>query len=152
MKNSNVIYRFMSTTEIMNFAKGLSLVNLTRHRDEHGRDSDAVGFSFGFGDENQAKKDFRRLNGIVAPSFLLVGEPVDMGKFVKCKARYCDYEKFDELYEDESECPLGEEPRRMYDELCITKYGKSTFKHFKIFQVHVTFAKDPFMLSLIAEI
>ena len=66
------LYRFMSAYECYKLFKGETIVNSTDHSKKRGAASTAKGFCFGVGDEEQAKKDFRRLNGIVDMGALMV--------------------------------------------------------------------------------
>lgn len=66
------LYRFMSTTECYKIYKGETIENITDHSSLRGSASTAKGFCFGIGDEEQAKKDFRRLIGIVDMDALMV--------------------------------------------------------------------------------
>lgn len=62
----------MSLDELGKFLHKNTLKNTIDHSKLRGSASTARGFCFGIGDEQQAKKDFRRLRGIVCPQALLM--------------------------------------------------------------------------------
>ena len=78
------LYRFMSGKELQELLSGKPLANTTDQNKDRGMKSTAVGFCFCIGDYEQAKIDFRRLNGIVTPGFLVVFEPKNIKNFSKC--------------------------------------------------------------------
>lgn len=85
----------MSVNECSQLVRGETLTNTTDHSKTRGMASTAKGFCFGIGDSEQAKKDLRRLRGIIRAERLLVFEPKDISKFTPCQGRYVDYEKID---------------------------------------------------------
>lgn len=131
------IYRFMSELETFKLLKGERLVNETNHA-ASGRKSTAIGFSFGIGSLKQVKRDYRRLNGIVTSEYLLVAQT---GKrpninLSKCKGLYVDYAKFDKLSKEEQmQVPIGEEPKRYFEELCCTEYDIMLFRSIWVYKV-----------------
>ena len=66
------LYRYMSSVEISMLFHREILKNTTDYSKTRGTASTAKGFCFGIGGQEQAKKDFRRLNGIVCSDVLLV--------------------------------------------------------------------------------
>lgn len=117
------LYRYMSVNECSQLVRGETLTNTTDHSLTHGTSSTAKGFSFGIGDSEQAKKDLRRLRGIIRAERLLVFEPKDISKFTPCQGRYVDYEKIDSEGKCVDDYPIDGMPRRMFDEYCIESYS-----------------------------
>lgn len=99
------LYRFMSGKELHDLLSGEPLANTADQNKDRRMKSTAVGFCFGIGDYKQAKIDFRRLNGIVTPVFLVVFEPKNISNFTKCKGYYVDYEATEEIYGSMLRCP-----------------------------------------------
>lgn len=117
------LYRYMSRLEIALLLHGKTLKNTTDHGQARGMASTAKGFCFGIGDEKQAKKDLRRLTGVVDSEFLLVFTPKDIDKFMPCKGRYIDYDKIDMEGKSHMDYPIGKEPIKYFDEYCIESYS-----------------------------
>lgn len=113
----------MSVDECSQLVRGATLTNTTDRSSTRGTASTAKGFSFGIGDSEQAKKDLRRLRGIIRAERLLVFEPKDISKFTPCQGRYVDYEKIDSEGKCVDDYPIGGEPCRMFDEYCIESYS-----------------------------
>lgn len=122
------LYRFMSTAECEKFVEGETLKNTTDHSQKRGTASTAKGFCFGIGDVAQAKKDLRRLRGIVNAEMLVVFEPKDISKFILCKGRYVDYAKIEAEGKTVKDYPFGEVPNMMADEYCIESYFMEDIK------------------------
>lgn len=97
----------MSVNECNQLVRGETLTNTTDHSSTRGTASTAKGFSFGIGASEQAKKDLRRLRGIIRAERLLVFEPKDISKFTPCQGRYVDYEKIDSEGNCVDDYPLG---------------------------------------------
>ena len=133
----------MSGKELKDLLTGKPLANTADQNKDRGKKSTAVGFCFGIGDYEQAEIDFRRLNGIVTPSFLVVFEPKNIGNFTKCKGRYIDYEATEKIYGDLLNCPLGEEKKKWYDEYCTTIYSRKRDlkENFEVYQITGTVGK-----------
>ena len=104
------LYRFMSAAECEKLVKGEILNNTTDHSKKRGTASTAKGFCFGIGDIEQAKKDLRKLRGIVNTEMLVVLEPKDITKFTPCKGRYVDYAKIEAEGKTVKDYPFGELP------------------------------------------
>lgn len=117
------LYRYMSVEECSQLVRGETLTNTTDHSKTRGTASTAKGFCFGIGDSEQAKKDLRRLRGIIRAERLLVFEPKDISKFTPCLGRYVDYEKIDSEGKSVDDYPIGEEPCKMFDEYCTESYS-----------------------------
>lgn len=117
------LYRYMSLRELYEFFQGSTLKNTTDHSKLRGSASTARGFCFGIGDEQQARKDFRRLRGIVWPQALLCFTPKDIGKFTPCKGRYIDYDRIAAEGKDVFDYPIGKEPDKFFDEYCTESYS-----------------------------
>ena len=117
------LYRHMSANECNQLVRGETLTNTTDHSQTRGTASTAKGFSFGIGDSEQAKKDLRRLRGIIRAERLLVFEPKDISKFTPCQGRYVDYEKIDSEGKCVDDYPIDGMPCRMFDEYCIESYS-----------------------------
>lgn len=98
----------MSVDECSQLVRGETLTNTTDHSSTRGTASTAKGFSFGIGDSEQAKKDLRRLRGIIRAERLLVFEPKDISKFTPCQGRYVDYEKIDSEGKCVDDYPIAE--------------------------------------------
>jgi hypothetical protein len=79
----------MSRQEYKALAMGKTIISSVDHA-KRGFKSTAKGICFGIGDYEQAKKDFRRLNGIVVPHYLVVFDKPDTLTFTKCQGRYTD--------------------------------------------------------------
>ena len=139
------LYRFMSTTECYKIYKGETIENITDHSSLRGSASTAKGFCFGIGDEEQAKKDFRRLIGIVDMDALMVFalKPESESRFTPCQGKYIDYDK---IYSDGDtlfDYPLGMEPSCMFDEYCTTSYSSEDFEDFNAYNLLVDINKYP---------
>lgn len=104
------LYRYMSSFEIAKLFHRETLKNTTDYSKKRGTASTAKGFCFGIGGMEQAKKDFRRLKGIVCPDVLLVFTPKNIDKFTPCKGCYIDYDKIDAEGKSIIEYPIGTEP------------------------------------------
>lgn len=113
----------MSVEECSQLVRGETLTNATDHSKTRGTASTAKGFCFGIGDSEQAKKDLRRLRGIIRAERLLVFEPKDISKFTPCQGRYVDYEKIDSEGKSVDDYPIGGEPCKMFDEYCTESYS-----------------------------
>lgn len=122
------LYRYMSTDELSQLVKGETLNNVTNHSGKRGTASTAKGFGFGIGDVEQAKKDLRRLRGIVNAEMLVVFDPKDITKFTPCKGRYVDYAKIEAEGKTVKDYPFGEVPNMMSDEYCIESYSMDDIK------------------------
>ena len=139
------LYRFMSTTECYKLYKGETIENITDHGSLRGSASTAKGFCFGSGDEEQAKKDFRRLKGIVNAQILFVFtlKPESESRFTKCQGRYVDYDKIDAEKKTIDQYPFGLEPECMVDEYCTNGYSLEDFNEYKFYGTLVDIRKDP---------
>lgn len=139
------LYRFMSTYECCKLFKGETLVSSTDHSKKRGSASTAKGFCFGIGDEEQAKKDFRRLKGIVDLGALMVFalKPESESRFTPCKGRYIDYDQINSEGKTVVDYPLGTEPSCMVDEYCTTSYSLEDFEYFQVYQTFVDINKNP---------
>lgn len=129
------IYRYMSSVEIAKFFHRETLKNTTDHSKTRGTASTAKGFCFGIGGMKQAKKDFRRLKGIVCPDALLVFTPKNIDKFTQCKGRYIDYDKIDAEGISIIDYPIGKEPRKYFDEYCTESYSVDDIEQIEYFEV-----------------
>lgn len=137
------IYRYMSAAEKDKLLAGQTINNTTDHK-ALGVKSTSIGFTFGIGNVEQAKKDFKRLCGIVTPEYLLVGKLKPGVKLNKCKGLYVDYEGFSKLSEIEQLLiPIGQEPRKYYDELCTTAYSTAAFDTYDIYLVVNPYSRHP---------
>lgn len=127
----------MSGKELHNLLSGEPLANTADQNKDRRMMSTAVGFCFGIGDYKQAKIDFRRLDGIVTPVFLVVFEPKNISNFTKCKGYYVDYEATEEIYGSMLRCPIGEEEAKWYDEYCTTIYSRKRDlkENFEVYQI-----------------
>ena len=139
------LYRFMSFNECYQLLKGETLKNKKDHSKKRGSASTAKGFCFGIGDEEQAKKDFRRLKGIVDSEILFVFtlNPESEIRFTKCQGRYVDYDKIDAEKKTIDQYPFGLEPKCMVDEYCTTSYSLKDFEEYKFYGTLVDTNKDP---------
>ena len=137
------LYRFMSIAECDKLLKGEKLVNSTDHGKKRCTASTAKGFCFGIGDEEQAKKDFRRLNGIVDMGALMVFtlKPESESRFAKCQGRYVDYDKLDAEKRTISDYLFGETPVCMFDEYCTNRYSLDDFEDFNAYNIWVDINK-----------
>lgn len=117
------LYRYMSSFEIAKLFNREILKNTTDYSKTRGTASTAKGFCFGIGGIEQAKKDFRRLNGIVCSDVLLVFTPKNIDKFTPCKGRYIDYDKIDAEGKSIIDYPIGTEPCKYFDEYCTENYS-----------------------------
>lgn len=129
------LYRYMSLNELGELFHGNTLKNTTGHGKLRGSASTARGFCFGIGDEQQAKKDFRRLRGIVCPQVLLVFTPKDIGKFTPCKGRYIDYDRIAAEGKDVSDYPMRKEPDKFFDEYCTESYSVDDVENIEYFAI-----------------
>ena len=129
------LYRFMSSYECYKLFKGETIVNSTDHSKKRGAASTAKGFCFGVGDEEQAKKDFRRLKGIVEMGALMVFtlKPESESRFTPCQGRYVDYNKIESDGKTIVDYPLGMEPSCMVDEFCTCSYSLEDFEDFHVY-------------------
>lgn len=139
------LYRFMSADECSKLIKGETLENSTDHSKKRGSASTAKGFCFGIGDEEQAKKDFRRLNGIVDMGALMVFtlKPESEIRFAKCQGRYVDYDKLDAEKRTIADYLFGETPVCMFDEYCTNRYSLEDFEDFNAYNIWVDINKYP---------
>lgn len=139
------LYRFMSFNECYQLLKGETLKNNTDHSKKCGSASTARGFCFGIGDEEQAKKDFRRLKGIVNSEILFVFtlRPESERRFAKCQGRYIDYGKIDAEKKTIDDYPFGMEPDCMFDEYCANSYSMEDFEEYKFYGILFDMSKDP---------
>lgn len=138
------LYRFMSFNECYQLLKGETLKNKTDHK-KRGAASTAKGFCFGIGDEEQAKKDFRRLKGIVDSEILFVFtlKPESERRFTKCQGSYVDYDKIDADKKTIHDYPFGLEPQCMADEYCANSYSLEDFEEYKFYGILFDMSKDP---------
>lgn len=139
------LFRFMSFNECYQLLKGETLKNKKDHSKKRGSATTAKGFCFGIGDEEQAKKDFRRLKGIVDSEILFVFtlKPEGEDRFTKCQGRYVDYDKIDAEKKTIDQYPFGLEPKCMVDEYCTTSYSLKDFEEYKFYGTLVDTNKDP---------
>ena len=126
------LYRFMSADECFKLIKGETLENNTDHSKKRGSASTAKGFCFGIGDEEQAKKGFRRLNGIVDLGVLVVFtlKPESEIRFNTCQGRYVDYDQINSEGKTILDYPFGMEPHYMFVEYCANSYSLEDFEDF----------------------
>lgn len=138
------LYRFMSHEEFNKLVKGETLVNATDHSEKRGAASTAKGFCFGIGNEEQAKKDLRRLRGIVNTEILMVFEPKDIDKFTPCQGRYVDYEKIDAEGKFLDDYSIEDTPNKYFDEYCINNYSIKDIEHIDVLEKDIlpTFVVD----------
>lgn len=139
------LYRFMSIAECDKLLKGETLVNSTDHSKKRGTASSAKGFCFGIGDEEQAKKDFRRLKGIVDNCALVVFtlKPESEKRFNTCQGRYIDYDQINSEGKFIHDYPFGLEPHYMVVEYCANSYSLEDFKDFRVYHTFADLNKDP---------
>ena len=135
----------MSAEECFKLIKCETLENNTDHSLKRGSASTAKGFCFGIGDEEQAKKAFRRLKGIVDFEVLMVFtvKPESESRFAKCQGRYVDYGKIDAEKKTIDQYPFGLEPKCMVDEYCTNSYSLEDFEEYKFYGTLVDTNKDP---------
>lgn len=131
------LYRYMSSFEIAKLFHRETLKNTTDYSKKRGTASTAKGFCFGIGGMEQAKKDFRRLKGIVCPDVLLVFTPKNIDKFTPCKGRYIDYDKIDAEGKSIIEYPIGTEPYKYFDEYCTESYSIEDIEQIERFEVRI---------------
>lgn len=129
------LYRYMSSIEIAKVFHQETLKNTTDHSKERGTASTAKGFCFGIGGMEQAKKDFRRLRGIVCSDALLVFTPKNIDKFTPCKGRYIDYDKIDAEGKTIMDYPIGKNPSKYFDEYCTESYSVDDIEQIESFEV-----------------
>lgn len=129
------LYRYMSSVEISMLFHREILKNTTDNSKIRGTASTAKGFCFGIGGQEQAKKDFRRLNGIVCSDALLVFTPKNIDKFTPCKGRYVDYDKIDAEEKNIMDYPIGKESSKYFDEYCIESYSIDDIEQIEYFEV-----------------
>lgn len=129
----------MSTCECCKLFKGETLVSSMDHSSVRGSASTAKGFCFGIGDEEQAKKDFRRLKGIVDLGVLMVFtlKPESENRFSSCIGRYVDYDKINSEGKTIDDYPLGLAPSCMVIEYCATSYSLKDFDTFHVYHTSV---------------
>ena len=139
------LYRFMSSLECLKLLKGETLANSTDHSKKRGTASTAKGFCFGIGDKEQAKRDFRRLKGIVDLGALIVFtlKPESESRFTPCQGRYVDYTKIESDGKTIVDYPFGMEPSCMFDEYCTTSYSLEDFEDFDAYNIWVDINKYP---------
>ena len=139
------LFRFMSFIECYQLLQRETLKNKTDHSKKRGSASTAKGFCFGIGDAEQAKKDFRRLKGIVDSEILFVFtlKPESESRFTKCQGRYVDYDKIDAEKKTIDQYPFGLEPKCMVDEFCTNSYSLEDFEEYKFYGTFVDTNKDP---------
>ena len=139
------LFRFMSANECFKLIKGETLENNTDHSLKRGSATTAKGFCFGIGDEEQAKKDFRRLNGIVDLDALMVFtlKSESESRFTPCQGRYVDYAKIESDGKTIVDYPFGMEPSCMFDEYCTTRYSLEDFEDFDAYNIWVDINKYP---------
>ena len=139
------LYRYMSSVEIAMLFHREILKNTTDHSKLCGTASTAKGFCFGIGGMEQAKKDFRRLKGIVCPDALLVFTPKNIEKFTPCKGCYIDYDKIDAEGKTITDYPIGKEPHKYFDEYCTESYSVDDIEQIESFEVvRPSFSKAKF--------
>lgn len=139
------LFRFMSFNECYQLLKCETLKNNKDHSKKRGSATTAKGFCFGIGDEEQAKKDFRRLKGIIDSEILFVFtlKPESERRFTKCQGRYVDYDKIDADKKTIDQYPFGLEPKCMVDEYCTNSYSLGDFEAYKFYGILVDVNKDP---------
>ena len=137
------LFRFMSFIECYQLLQRKTLKNKTDHSKKRGSASTAKGFCFGIGDAEQAKKDFRRLKGIVDSEILFVFtlKPESESRFTKCQGRYVDYDKLDAEKMTISDYLFGETPVCMFDEYCTNRYSLEDFEDFNAYNIWVDINK-----------
>lgn len=132
------LYRYMSSFEIAKLFHRETLKNTTDYSKKLGTASTAKGFCFGIGGMEQAKKDFRRLKGIVCPDVLLVFTPKNIDKFTPCKGCYIDYDKIDAEGKSIIEYPIGTEPCKYFDEYCTESYSIEDIEQIERLEVRIS--------------
>ena len=139
------LYRFMSSLECLKLLKGETLANSTDHSKKRGTASTAKGFCFGIGDKEQAKRDFRRLKGIVDLGALIVFtlKPESESRFTPCQGRYVDYTKIESDGKTIVDYPLGMEPSCMVDEFCTCSYSLEDFEDYRVYCTLIDHDKHP---------
>ena len=139
------LFRFMSFNECYQLLKGETLKNNKDHSKKRGSATTAKGFCFGIGGEEQAKKAFRRLKGIVDSEilFMFTLKPESESRFTKCQGRYVDYDKIDAEKKTIDQYPFGLEPKCIVDEYCTTSYSLKDFEEYKFYGILVDTNKDP---------
>lgn len=132
------LYRFMSNAECKKLLLGKVLENHTDHSVTRGKASTAKGFCFGIGDKEQARKDFRRLKGIVDINTLVVADVKleSEGKFTSCQGRYIDYDKMGAEGKKLGDYPAFDKPHKMFDEYCTMEYSLNDFEEYHVYGVH----------------
>ena len=139
------LYRYMSSFEMAKLFNREILKNTTDYSKTRGTASTAKGFCFGIGGIEQAKKDFRRLKGIVCSDVLLVFTPKNIDKFTLCKGRYIDYDKIDAEGKSIIDYPIGTEPCKYFDEYCTENYSVDDIERIERFEVrHPSFSEAKF--------
>lgn len=130
------LYRFMSRQEYKALAMGKTIISSVDNA-KRGMKSTAKGICFGIGDYEQAKKDCRYLDGVVIPNYLVVFDRPDTLTFTKCQEQYIDWGEYDKLYSKNPEaCPLGAEPRKIYDEYYTSQYSLNDIvETYEVYQV-----------------
>ena len=131
------LYRYMSSFEIAKLFHRETLKNTTDYSKKRGTASTAKGFCFGIGGMEQAKKDFRRLKGIVCPDVLLVFTPKNIDKLTPCKGCYIDYDKIDAEGKSIIEYPIGTEPCKYFDEYCTESYSIEDIEQIERLEVRI---------------
>lgn len=131
------LYRYMSSFEIAKLFHRETLKNTTDYSKKRGTASTAKGFCFGIGGMEQAKKDFRRLKGIVCPDVLLVFTPKNIDKFTPCKGCYIDYDKIDAEGKSIIEYPIGTEPCKYFYEYCTESYSIEDIEQIERLEVRI---------------
>ena len=131
------LYRYMSSFEIAKLFHRETLKNTTDYSKKLCTASTAKGFCFGIGGMEQAKKDFRRLKGIVCPDVLLVFTPKNIDKFTPCKGCYIDYDKIDAEGKSIIEYPIGTEPCKYFDEYCTESYSIEDIEQIERLEVRI---------------
>ena len=129
------LYRYMSSIEAAKLFHRETIKNTNDYSKKRGTASTAKGFWFGIGGMEQAKKDYRRLKGIVSPIALLVFTPKDINKFTPCKGRYIDYDKIDAEGKAIMDYPIGKGPRKYFDEYCAESYSIDDIKKIEYYEV-----------------
>ena len=139
------LFRFMSAEECFKLIKGETLENSTDHSKKRGSASTAKGFCFGIGDEEQAKKAFRSLKGIVDMDALMVFtlKPESESRFSKCKGRYVDYDMIDFEEKTIYDYTFGNIPLCIIDEYCTTSYSLEDFEDFNAYNLLFDINKYP---------
>ena len=131
------LYRYMSSFEIAKLFHRETLKNTTDYSKKRGTASTSKGFCFGIGGMEQAKKDFRRLKGVVCPDVLLVFTPKNIDKFTPCKGCYIDYDKIDAEGKSIIEYPIGTEPCKYFDEYCTESYSIEDIEQIECLEVRI---------------